>query len=169
VSGVILGLLTPALPDPAARPGDDTRAPTVWLQERLHGLSTLLVMPLFALANAGVSVAGNPLGGDVAPEVFTGVLLGLVLGKPLGILAASWLGERLGLIALPAGVTWPGFAVIGCLAGIGLTMSIFIAGLGFDEGVLLDAAKLGVLGASSVAAVMGLALGALILKPGRRA
>jgi len=169
VGGVIVGLLTPAVPNPAPGPRQDPRAPVVWLQERLHGWSTFLVMPLFALANAGVSIAGNPLGADLARNVFTGVLLGLVLGKPVGILAASWLAERLGLITLPAGVTWPGFAVLGCLAGIGFTMSIFIGGLAFDEGALLDAVKLGVLAASSVAGVLGLALGAMFLRTGARA
>jgi NhaA family Na+:H+ antiporter len=169
VSGVILGLLTPAVSKPSPRPHDETRAPVVWLQERLHPWSTFLVMPLFALANAGVRIAGNPLGDDLARDVFTGVLLGLVLGKPMGILAASWLAERLGLVTLPAGVTWPGFFVIGCLAGIGFTMSIFIGSLGFDEGALLDAVKIGVLAASSVAAVLGLALGALVLRPEGRA
>lgn len=169
VGGVIIGLLTPAVPNPAPGPGKDPRAPVVWLQERLHGWSTFLVMPLFALANAGVSVAGNPLGADLPRNIFTGVVLGLVLGKPVGILAASWLAARLGLVTLPAGVNWSGFAVIGCLGGIGFTMSIFIGGLAFDPGALLDAVKLGVLAASAVAAVLGLALGLALLRPGGRA
>ena len=169
VCGVILGLLTPAVANPAPGARGDLRAPVIWLQERLHGWSTFLVMPLFALANAGVSIAGNPLGDDLAQAVFTGELLGLVLGKPLGILAASWVAERLGLITLPAGVTWTGFVVIGCLAGIGFTMSIFIGGLGFEQGALLDAVKLGVLAASAVAAVLGLGLGTVLLRPGSRA
>ena len=169
VDGVIVGLLTPAVPNPAPGARGDPRAPVVWLQERLHGWSTFLVMPLFALANAGVSIAGNPLGTDLARNIFTGVLLGLVLGKPIGILVASWLAERLGLITLPAGVTWSGFAVISCLAGIGFTMSIFIGSLGFDDGALLDAVKLGVLAASAVAAVLGLGMGAMLLRAESRA
>ena len=169
VSGVIAGLLTPAVPNRAPRTTDDRRAPTVWLQERLHGWSTFLVMPLFALANAGVRIGGNPLATELAQGVFGGVLLGLVLGKPVGILAASWVAKRLGLITLPDGVTWPGFAVVGCLAGIGFTMSIFIGSLGFAEGVLLDAVKLGVLVASVVAAAVGLLLGRLVLQPAGRA
>ncbi len=169
VGGVIVGLLTPAVPNPAPGAGKDPRAPVVWLQERLHGWSTFLVMPLFALANAGVSIAGNPLGTELPRDIFTGVVLGLVLGKPVGILAASWLAARLGLVTLPAVVTWPGFAVIGCLAGIGFTMSIFIGGLAFDEGALLDAVKLGVLAGSAVAAVLGLGLGLALLRPGGRA
>ena len=164
VSGVVLGLLTPAVPKPVPGPRDDLRPPVTWLQQRLHGWSAFLVMPVFALANAGVSVTGNPLGEAVARDVFTGVVLGLVLGKPLGILAASWLAKRLGLITLPVDVTWSGFLVIGCLAGIGFTMSIFIGGLGFDEGPLLGATKLGVLVASSIAAVLGLTLGAVLLR-----
>ena len=152
VGGVVVGLLTPAVANSAPRPGDDLRPPVVWLQERLHGWSTFLVMPVFALANAGVNIAGNPLGDKLALDIFTGVVLGLVLGKPLGILAASWLAERLGLITLPAGVGWGGIAVIGALAGIGFTMSIFIGSLAFEEGVLLDSMKLGVLGGSLVSA-----------------
>ena len=163
VGGVVVGLLTPAVANSAPRPGDDLRPPVVWLQERLHGWSTFLVMPVFALANAGVNIAGNPLGDKLALDIFTGVVLGLVLGKPLGILAASWLAERLGLITLPAGVGWGGIAVIGALAGIGFTMSIFIGSLAFEEGVLLDSMKLGVLGGSLVSAVVGLTLGALLL------
>jgi NhaA family Na+:H+ antiporter len=124
---------------------------------------------LFALANAGVSIAGNPLGTDLARNIFTGVLLGLVLGKPVGILAASWVAERLGLITLPAGVTWRGFTVIGCLAGIGFTMSIFIGSLAFEDGALLDSVKLGVLASSAVATVLGLGLGLALLRPGGRA
>ena len=164
VGGVVVGLLTPAVANSAPRPGDDLRPPVVWLQERLHGWSTFLVMPVFALANAGVNIAGNPLGDKLALDIFTGVVLGLVLGKPLGILAASWLAERLGLITLPAGVGWGGIAVIGALAGIGFTMSIFIGSLAFEEGVLLDSMKLGVLGGSLVSAVVGLTLGALLLR-----
>jgi NhaA family Na+:H+ antiporter len=169
VDGVIVGLLTPTTPNPAAGADGEPRAPVVWLQERLHGWSTFLVMPLFALANAGVRIAGNPLGADLPGDIFTGVVLGLVLGKPLGILAASWLAARLGLITLPAGVTWPGFAVIGCLAGIGFTMSIFIGNLAFDDGALLDAVKLGVLAGSAVAALSGLTLGVFLLRRGDRA
>lgn len=164
VGGVIVGLLTPARPNPAAGATGDPRAPAVWLQERLHGWSTFLVMPLFALANAGVNIAGNPLGADLAQNIFTGVLIALVLGKPAGILGTSWLATRLGLIKLPPGVTWSGFAVIGSLAGIGFTMSIFIGDLAFDEGMLLDAVKLGVLAASALAAVLGLVLGAVLLR-----
>lgn len=168
VGGVIVGLLTPAVPNLAPRPGTDPRPPAVWLQERLHGWSTFLVMPLFALANAGVSIAGNPLGDELALGIFAGVTLGLVFGKPLGILGASWLASRLGLVTLPAGVTWPGFTVIAALAGIGFTMSIFIGDLAFDEDSLLAAVKLGVLAASAIAALLGLVLGALLLRPGGR-
>lgn len=163
VGGVIIGLLTPVIPNPAPPPGAETRPPAVWLQERLHAWSTFLIMPLFALANAGVSIGGDPLGTDLSRGVFGGVLAGLVIGKPLGILAATMLAARAGLVQLPAGVTWPGLLVLGMLAGIGFTMSIFIGNLGFEAGPLLDAAKLGVLAASGIAAVLGVAAGALLL------
>jgi NhaA family Na+:H+ antiporter len=164
VSGVILGLLTPADRNPAPRPGDDPRPPVEWLQDRLHGWSAFGVMPLFALANAGVALGGSPLKEILAREIFIGVVAGLLVGKPAGILLATLLAVRLRLATLPPGVTWPGVAAIGCLAGIGFTMSIFIGGLAFDAGPLFDAVKLGVLAASGAAALLGLAIGRWVLK-----
>jgi len=103
VGGVVVGLLTPAVANPAPGPGSDSRPPVVWLQERLHGRSTFMVMPVFALASAGVNIAGYPLGEKLALDIFTAVVLGLGLGKPLGIVAASWVAERV-RVTLPAGV-----------------------------------------------------------------
>ena len=88
-----------------------------------------------------------------------GVALALVLGKPLGVVGVSWLMVRLGWCRLPPGVTWGGIVLIGLLAGVGFTMSIFIAMLAFDSEALLGAAKLGVLAGSLLAALMGLAWG----------
>ena len=104
-----------------------------------------------ALANAGVAVSLS----DFADPVATAVAAGLVVGKPLGIVAVSWLAVRLGLAALPAGVSWGVLAGGGFLAGIGFTMALFIADLAMD-GPTLDAAKVGILGASAVAAVLGM-------------
>jgi NhaA family Na+:H+ antiporter len=82
-----------------------------------------------------------------------------VVGKPLGIFAASWIGVRAGWCSLPTDVSWRALALVGCLGGIGFTMAIFIATLAFSEGELLAGAKLGVIAASCVAALAGLALG----------
>src|SRR5690606_118664 len=119
--------------------------PVTRVQMALHPWVAYGVMPLFALANAGVTLDGVDLGGPAASGVFLGIVLALVLGKPLGIIAVSWIVVRLGWSRLPAGVGWGGFLLVGMLAGIGFTMSIFIAMLAFADADLLNAAKLGVL------------------------
>jgi NhaA family Na+:H+ antiporter len=116
------------------------------------------VLPVFALANAGVGIAHASLEGT-SVLVFGGVVLGLCVGKPSGIVAASFIATRLGVAEVPPGVTWGSLALVGCLAGIGFTMAIFTAGLAFPNREFLDAAKLGVVVASAAAAVAGLVLG----------
>ena len=135
--------------------------PVIRVQMALHPWVAYGVMPLFALANAGVTLEGVDLSVGEAQAVTLGVVLALVLGKPLGVLGASWLAVRLGWCSLPSGVTWAGIGLVGLLAGIGFTMSIFIATLAFDDVNLLGAAKLGVLLASLLAAVLGLSWGFL--------
>ncbi|KAA0892987.1 Na+/H+ antiporter NhaA [Pusillimonas sp. ANT_WB101] len=134
-------------------------APVTRVQMALHPWVAYGVMPLFALANAGVTLDGFDLGSGAAQSVMAGIIIALVFGKPVGLMAASWLAVRLGLCSLPPGVTWPGMMLVGMLAGIGFTMSIFIANLAFDDATLLGAAKLAVLIASTIAAVAGLAWG----------
>lgn len=99
--------------------------------------------------------------------MLTAVAVGLVLGKPLGVLAASWLVLRSGLATLPTGTGFRHLLVLGSIAGIGFTMALFIAQLAFIHPALLDAAKLGVLGASASAGLIGLALGRWLLAPTR--
>ncbi|HEX6058870.1 MAG TPA: Na+/H+ antiporter NhaA [Gemmatimonadaceae bacterium] len=134
---------------------DHAQTPLNRLEHGLHGIVAFAIIPLFALANAGVS-----LGGDAAAaltsSVTIGVLLGLVVGKPLGVTLAAWAIVRLGLARLPAGVSWRAIHGAAWLAGIGFTMSIFIAGLAFPGSPeLLTAAKLGILGASAIAGIGG--------------
>ncbi len=120
-------------------------------------------MPVFALANAGVALgAGLPPG---AGPIAAGVVLGLVAGKPLGILLAAWAASAAGVGTRPAGVSWSHLAGAGSLAGIGFTMSLFIADLAFDAPALLDAAKMGILLASLVSGLFGTVL---LLRAGRR-
>lgn len=133
--------------------------PVVRVQMALHPWVAFGVMPLFALANAGVPLGGIDLSAGGPQMITIGVALALVAGKPLGVIGASWLMVRLGWSRLPPGITWPGIGLIGLLAGIGFTMSIFIASLAFADQRLLDAAKLGVLLGSAVAAVTGLIWG----------
>jgi NhaA family Na+:H+ antiporter len=137
-------------------------SPVERIQHALHGWVAFGVMPLFALANAGVFLGNASFSGEPL-LVFLGVAGGLVLGKPLGILAFSWLAARAGLAALPRGVTWAQVAVVGAVAGIGFTMSIFIAELAFPTGTNLETSKVGILVGSGVAAVLAYGLGRLIL------
>ena len=123
-----------------------------------------VIMPLFALANAGVAVSAGGLADACRSPITLGVLLGLVLGKPIGVMSFSWLAVRLRLAALPAGVTWSKLFGACLLCGIGFTMALFIAGLAFEDAVRLDQAKMGVLAGSFVAALLG--LGWLARRPG---
>ena len=110
-------------------------------------------MPLFALANAGIPISFADFGNPVSVAVF----IGFVLGKPLGIATFSWLAVRWGVAIRPTDVSWGALAASGVLAGIGFTMALLIADLAFSKS-LLNAVKLGILCASIVSAVAGLAL-----------
>jgi NhaA family Na+:H+ antiporter len=137
--------------------------PVVRIQAALNPWVAYGIMPLFALANAGVDLRGAALGGDAPSTVVIGVLLGLWIGKPVGVSLACWATVRLGWCALPRGIGWRGILLVGCVAGIGFTMAIFTAGLAFPNPDWLAAAKLGVLGGSMLAAVIGLTLGRTVL------
>ena len=138
-------------------------SPSVHLQHRLHATVAFVIMPLFALANAGVPLGGG-IGGAAAP-VFWGVVLGLVAGKLIGVFGAAWIGVRMGVAVRPRGVDARGMAVVATVAGIGFTMSLFVAQLALPPGPLLDAAKLGILVASGAAMTLGAVLGVLVLRP----
>jgi NhaA family Na+:H+ antiporter len=144
------------------RVGREVVSPVERLEYALHGWVAFGVMPLFAVANAGVSLGDAVFSGEPL-SVFVGVCVGLIVGKPLGILAFSWAATRLGLAALPASVSWPQFAVVGVVAGIGFTMSIFIASLAFPMGTTLEMAKLGIVIGSALAAILAILLGRAIL------
>jgi NhaA family Na+:H+ antiporter len=137
-------------------------SPAESLIEMLHPWVAYCIMPLFALANAGVALSGAAFDAD-STSVAVGVGVGLLLGKPVGVLASCWLSLRLGVARLPAGVGWRDLAVLGVIAGVGFTMSLFVSQLAFVDGLHLSAAKLGVLSGSAMAAVLGLALGQFLL------
>ena len=159
LAGVILGLLTPM------HSGRTNEAPpAVRVQRLLHPWIAFGVMPLFALANAGIRLGGIDLDDPALRTLVSAVAVGLVVGKPLGIVTTAWLAVRLGWCALPRGVRLSGVLVIGCLGGIGFTMAIFIATLAFPSADALAAAKLAVLVGSAGAAVLGLALGSRLLR-----
>ena len=124
------------------------------LEHTLHPVQVWVILPLFALANAGVALGGN-LGEILATPLALGIIAGLVVGKPLGITLMSWIVVRSGRGRLPEGVTWAQVAGAGCLAGIGFTMSLFVSDLAFDNEVLITAAKIGILAASLTSGIIG--------------
>lgn len=177
IAGVILGLQTPAqsyldrtalgrfltqIDDGAAGVGNVQRvmrvaresiSPLDYLMHSLHAWVGFAILPIFALANAGVRLDASAITDPLAWAVGSGLLL----GKPIGIVAVSWIAVKLRLSSLPAGITWPVVGAAGFLAGIGFTMAIFIASLAL-EGDLLDTAKVGILAASALAGVIGMGL-----------
>ncbi len=178
IAGVILGLLTPArnlVPASVARDwatdlADEPTAdemdamtrlarhsvsPAERIAHVLHPWSSFLIVPVFALANAGVEIKADAFDASGAAAVTGGVMLGLMLGKTLGIAGAAWLAARLGVARLPEGATWGMMVAIASIAGIGFTVSLFVAELAFPSGALQDSAKVGVLAASLVAAIIG--------------
>lgn len=172
LTGVVLGLLTPVSVhfgrrgrQPASRATSSgafaARSPVERVESSLHPYVAFVIMPLFALANAGVSLRGLTVGSGAPLAVGAGVVLGLVLGKPLGICLASFAAVRLRLCALPAGIHWRHVILLGVLGGIGFTLSIFISNLAFAERGLLATAKFAVLVGSACAATLGLLLGRL--------
>ena len=180
IAGVALGLLTPARPLLNQRdaqqivdalPSDANVAEvryasflaqesvplTERLENMLHPFTAFMIIPIFALANAGIKLSGNTISDAATSNVTLGIMLGLVIGKPLGITLFAWVATRFGL-TLPEGVHWPQFIGMGFAAGIGFTVSIFVGGLAFESEGITDLAKIGILVASLVAAVAALLL-----------
>jgi NhaA family Na+:H+ antiporter len=180
IAGVALGLLTPArpllnqrdaqqivdaLPSNAnvaeVRHASFLAQESVPLTERLenmlHPFTAFMIIPIFALANAGISLSSDKISAAASSSVTMGIVLGLVVGKPLGIVLFAWVATRFGF-PLPDGVRWPQFIGMGFAAGIGFTVSIFVAGLAFESYAITDLAKIGILMASLVAAIAALLL-----------
>ncbi len=144
----------------------EAMSPAESLIESLHPWVAFGIMPLFALANAGVSLSGGSLDAS-SLRVAVAVVVGLVVGKPVGILVVIWVTRRLGIATLPVGIGARELLVLGVVAGVGFTMALFIAQLAFTDPSLLAGAKLGVLVASCIAAIGALVLGrALLPQPG---
>ena len=187
IAGVVLGLLTPARPTQSAvesdeivrvlanrseLKADDVRAtanlirdsvsPCDRLIDAVHPWTSYFVLPIFALANAGIPLSADALRDP--SDVLLGVVVALVVGKLLGVVSFSWIAVRLGLGRLPAGTRWGHIIGLGAVAGIGFTVSLFISGLAFPPGPLQDDAKMGILIASGIAA----ALAALVFSAASR-
>ncbi|MEC9059428.1 MAG: Na+/H+ antiporter NhaA [Actinomycetota bacterium] len=187
IAGVALGLLTPARPLLNQRdaqqivdalPSDANVAEvrhasflaqesvplTERLENLLHPFTAFMIIPIFALANAGIELSSDTIADAAASNVTLGILVGLVVGKPVGITLFTWVATRFGF-ALPDDVNWAQFTGMGLAAGIGFTVSIFVAGLAFEDHAITDLAKIGILMASLIAAVAAL----LLLRYGKRA
>jgi NhaA family Na+:H+ antiporter len=133
---------------------EDVEPPLQELEHALHPWVVFAIMPLFALANAGV-VLGEGFVSTLLSPVSLGIVAGLVLGKQLGITLFAWLAVKSGISEIPGGVSWLHIYGAGWLAGIGFTMSLFISDLAFGNSPLLDVAKLGILAASLIAGTAG--------------
>jgi Na+:H+ antiporter, NhaA family len=186
IAGVILGLLAPTRPHvqrelvdvgvltdissvQAARETASLARQSVsvveWLEHVLHPWSSFVIVPLFALANAGITLSADAISDAATSRVAIGVLLGLVVGKLVGISMFTWLAVRMNLGIVPEGATARGIAGIAAVAGIGFTVSIFVTDLAFDDPAIQNQAKVAIL----AAAVLAGALGAIILLRGRPA
>jgi NhaA family Na+:H+ antiporter len=191
VAGVALGLLTPARPADPKGTGDAlqeasafTKDPgpgairrvtvqakeVISVAERqehfLHPWTSYAVIPIFAFANAGVRVNTGLVESAITSPVTWGIVAGLIAGKLLGITGFSWLATRIGIASFPQDVSRRHLVGVGAIAGIGFTVSLFIAGLAFDDPQLIDEAKIGILLGSAAAALVG--GGVLVTSPGKR-
>ena len=154
VAGVLLSMVIPSR-------GKSGELKDSMLKSFEHGMKpyvNFLVMPLFALANAGVALDFSMFSGDAIPGVSLGIFFGLLVGKPLGIFLVSWLGVKMKFVSLPEGIRWSQVLAMGILGGIGFTMSIFINSLAFTDPALTDMGKMSILIASASAAIIGLAV-----------
>ncbi len=131
------------------------RSPLDRLEHGLHPWTSYAIVPIFALANAGVALDASAISAAARSPVTAGVAFGLIAGKPLGILLFSWLAVRLGAAALPAGAMWRHVGGAAVVAGIGFTVSLFISGLAFTDPGLIDDAKIGILAGSAIMGVAG--------------
>ena len=158
IAGVILAMTIPAKTatgDIRAFTGPDS--PLGKLESALHPWVNFLIMPIFALANAGVVIDSSSIAGGSMPAVIPGVFFGLLVGKPLGIFTFSWLAVKLRVAGMPDGAKWRQIFSLGMLGGIGFTMSIFIDNLAFTDPHLINAGKFAILVTSFLAACLGLA------------
>ena len=182
ITGLALGLVTSAYPPPRSeleRVTELTRrfreqptaelarsaqvgvtsavSPNERIQYRLHPWTSFVIVPLFALANAGIEVDGDLLGDALSSPITLGIVFGYVVGKPVGVVGAAWLSSRPALGGLQRALSWPSIVGGGVVAGIGFTVALLIASLAF-EGQRLEEAKLGVLAAATIAALLSWAV-----------
>lgn len=168
LAGVIMGLLTPATPITGGKEHElqDIEDGTLTIVEKLegnfHGFSAFFVIPIFAFANSGVSLSADTLSTIFTSPIAWGIICGLVIGKPLGILIAAKGAAKAKIAELPEGVSTPALVAVGSTAGIGFTVAIFIAKLAFTDQALQDLAVTAVMVGSLASGLIGVALFRLI-------
>ena len=133
----------------------ESASPLERVEHFLSPWSAFVVIPIFALANAGIELSGDVIDDALSSRVAWGVVAGLLLGKLVGILVFSFISVRLGWAVKPRIITWPQLGGVALLGGIGFTVAIFIAGLAYDDPILVEEAKIGILFASILAAILG--------------
>jgi NhaA family Na+:H+ antiporter len=161
LAGVILGLMTPNIvrKESGLEDAEDGTVSVIeWLEHKFHPISTFFVVPVFAFANTGVEITADSIERATQSLIAWGIFLGLVIGKPLGILLASLAAARVKVAELPEGVSKSSILATGSAAGIGFTVAIFIANLAFDDAQTQDIAVLAVIVASVVSALLSIAL-----------
>jgi len=134
----------------------ESQSPLERLEGALHPWTSYVIVPIFALANAGVELSGSAWSDALTSHASWGVALGLMLGKPIGIMVACFVAVRLGLAVLPNGARWPQLVALSMVAGIGFTVSLFITNLAFDDSGLIQEAKIGILLGSALVSGAGL-------------
>jgi len=147
---------------------DDAHTPLQKLEHSLHPITSYFILPVFALANAGIKIEGKIIDLLMTP-IALGIIAGLVVGKTLGITLFTWIAVKLKIANLPKGITWREIIGASMLAGIGFTMSIFVAELAFEDKEVIMMAKIGIFGASLIAAILGLTLLSTAKKPNKTA
>lgn len=191
VAGVLMGFITPAKPIQSKADakrwvewlrdkGDEVFAADInhaafhlresnsvaeRLEHALHPFTAYMIVPIFALANAGIGLGGGVLGDSVSSRVTWGVALGLLVGKAVGITLFTLVASKTPIASLPQGVTAPQIAGIAIVGGVGFTVSLFVTGLAFDSEAFAIESKIGILGGSAVAAIVGLAVLSLVTRP----
>jgi NhaA family Na+:H+ antiporter len=193
IAGVALGLLTPAVPlqrevkpeevvgtvvDPEDLTAANARRASLYVRESvsvaermetlIHPFSSFIILPIFALANAGIELSGSAVSDAASSRVTLGIILGLVVGKTIGVSVATWIAVRSGISSLPRGVNWNQIVAVAMLSGIGFTVALFITGLAFegDELAVLDTqARMGILIASLAASIIGIVMLARATNP----
>lgn len=167
LAGVILGLMTPNILEENSKldDGEDNQVSVIeWLEERIHPWSSFIIVPLFAFANTGVVITSDSINDAINSPIAWGIFAGLVIGKPIGVLASVFIARKINLGQYPQGAKNVDILATGSAAGIGFTVAIFIANLAFSDPATQDLAIFAVIIASLVSAVLSVLLFKLVSK-----